>query len=665
MRKNNWRTLGVFAFFPVAMLAIFLCTPVALAGTETQITTNASDQMFPAISGDKIVWTDNRNGNRDIYMYDLTTNTETQITTNTSDQWSPRISGDRIVWQDGRNITNDIYMYDISSNVETRITTNFAGHYSPDIDGDKIVFEEDSDIYVYDISSQVKTLVTSAANSQYVPRISGDNIVWYDYRLGFASKPDIYLYNLISQTETQITSDGFAQEAPDISGNKIVWADRRGWNQNYDIYLYDLATRTETQISTNTMDQISPRISSDRVVWNDYRNLPHIYEYNLTNQTETQITVGATNHYHPDIDGDRIVWTDHRNGSADIYMYDLQPNVSPVAQIASVPVTILGQVTNLDASGSSDSDGTITNYHWDFGDNSSADGVSVNHTYTSAGAYQVILTVTDDGGATGTATTSVLVDTPPIATISPVATVALGQTTTLDGSGSSDLDGSIVSYAWDFGDGSVGSGVTTSHVYADSGTYQITLTVTDNHDATSTATVSVRVNALPIASIAPIRTVIVGEATVLNASGSSDPDGTIMSYVWDFGDGSTGGGATMNHTYVAAGTYQAILTVTDNDGATATAVGSAVVQTPAQAIDDLIDLVQSMNLAQGIANSLDSKLQNASDALSAMNAGSTNSAIGKPQAFINAVQAQSGNQLTLEQANQLIVAANRIIAAIN
>lgn len=485
----KFESIGIFV---IAIMAIFLCTPVALAGTETQITTNTSDQMFPAISGDKIVWTDNRNGNRDIYMYDLTTNTETQITTNTSDQWSPRISGDRIVWQDGRNITNDIYMYDISSNVETRITTNFAGHYSPDIDGDKIVFEEDSDIYVYDIPLQVKTLVTSAANSQYVPRISGDNIVWYDYRLGFASKPDIYLYNLISQTETQITSDGFAQEAPDISGNKIVWADRRGWNQNYDVYVYDLTTKVETQITSNVQDQIVPRISGGKVVWTDYRNsAPGVYVYDLATQSETN--VGAFDASYADISGNRIVWMDQRNGNFDVYLYDLNPNVAPAAQIASVPVATLGQPTNFDASGSSDPDGTIASYHWDFGDGSSADSTTANHVYTSAGAYQVTLTVMDDDGAADTETVSVTVNAPPVAVIAPVSNIALSEEATFDGSGSYDPDGTIVSFSWDFGDGTMGNGDVVTHTYAAEGTYQVTLTVTDTDGASHPVSISVDV----------------------------------------------------------------------------------------------------------------------------------------------------------------------------
>ena len=94
------------------------------------------------IYGDRIVWQDNRNGNFDIYMYNLSTSKETQITTNESIQWCPSIYGDRIVWTDMRNGNwdiADIYMYDLSTSKETQITTNKSDRAYPVIYGDKIV----------------------------------------------------------------------------------------------------------------------------------------------------------------------------------------------------------------------------------------------------------------------------------------------------------------------------------------------------------------------------------------------------------------------------------------------------------------------------------------------------------------------------------------------
>ena len=156
----------------------------------------------------------------------------------------------------------------------------------------------------------------------------------------------------------------------------------------------------------------------------------------------------------------------------------------------------------------------------------------------------------------------------------------------LNASGSSDPDGTIASYAWNFGDGTTGSGAAVSHTYANAGTYTATLTVTDNLGATGTATKTVTVNApvnqaptallsaSPTSGTAPL-------AVALDASGSSDPDGAIASYTWNCGDGIIHTGVAHTHTYSAAGTYTATLTVTDNQGATGTATKTITANAPA------------------------------------------------------------------------------------
>jgi PKD repeat protein len=140
-------------------------------------------------------------------------------------------------------------------------------------------------------------------------------------------------------------------------------------------------------------------------------------------------------------------------------------------------------------------------------------------------------------------------------------------------SASTDPDGQIVSYAWNFGDGSMGSGVTTSHQYTAEGSFSVLLTVTDDAEATHTATRTITVTA-PSENEFPAADFTADPATGLpplmvsfDASGSSDPDGQIVSYDWDFGDGASGSGVTVSHEYTAAGSFTASLLVTDNDGA--------------------------------------------------------------------------------------------------
>jgi PKD repeat protein len=154
-----------------------------------------------------------------------------------------------------------------------------------------------------------------------------------------------------------------------------------------------------------------------------------------------------------------------------------------------------------------------------------------------------------------------------------------------DGSGSNDPDGTIVSYLWDFGDGSTGTGARPSHAYTAIGNYTVVLVVTDNDGATAYAETSASIgtianrgpNAVPGG---PYRG-HVGQAIQFDGSGSEDSDGTIVSYLWNFGDGTTGTGVNPSHTYTAVGQYTVTLTVTDDDGATHTyATTSSIPNTP-------------------------------------------------------------------------------------
>jgi PKD repeat protein len=154
-----------------------------------------------------------------------------------------------------------------------------------------------------------------------------------------------------------------------------------------------------------------------------------------------------------------------------------------------------------------------------------------------------------------------------------------------DASSSRD-DGQIVAYRWDFGDGSAqGSGVRVSHTYTRSGTYGVTLTVTDDRSlsASTTSFVSVSASSNPTASftVSP-GSAGVGESVFFNASASqASPGRVLVDYEWTFGDGGRGGGRTTSHAYSAAGSYTVTLTVRDDIGKTGTTSQQVLVGTGA------------------------------------------------------------------------------------
>ncbi len=156
------------------------------------------------------------------------------------------------------------------------------------------------------------------------------------------------------------------------------------------------------------------------------------------------------------------------------------------------------QVT-FDASSSQDPAGPIQEYLWDFGDNSEVvTGVRVTHTYQHSGSYLVTLVVTGPSGV-GRATVWIHVDnTPPVASFTfwPPDPFR-GEEIQFDATASTDVDGEIVSWEWDFGDGSSAEGSTVSHAYASGGTYTVTLTVTDDNGAQDSITKEIEVSSCP------------------------------------------------------------------------------------------------------------------------------------------------------------------------
>ena len=266
-------------------------------------------------------------------------------------------------------------------------------------------------------------------------------------------------------------------------------------------------------------------------------------------------------------------------------------NQPPVADPNGPYNGTVGIPVAFNGNGSNDPDGTIVQYDWNFGDGTVANnaGPTPSHTYAATGMFTVSLTVTDDAGATDTATTTaniVAAAQDPIADPNGPYSGTTNVALTLNGGASFDPDGgAITQYDWDFGDGNAVS-VTTptvSHTYNAAGTYTVTLTVVDDEGATSapattTAAISdAPANQPPVSDPNGPYTGTAGSAVNFNGSGSSDPDGTIVSYAWDFGDGSSGTGVTTTHTYAAAGMYTVSLTVTDNDGATGTASTEATI----------------------------------------------------------------------------------------
>jgi PKD repeat protein len=283
----------------------------------------------------------------------------------------------------------------------------------------------------------------------------------------------------------------------------------------------------------------------------------------------------------PDIYSVSLVVTDD-DGLTDIAASTVEITgviITPPVADPNGPYTgTIGSPVTFDGSGSVDPDGTILSYDWDFGDGNTGTGVSPTHVYASIGAYTVSLSVTDNDGATDSATTAAditeVINTPPVADPNGPYSEIPFSPVSFDGSGSFDSDGTIVSYDWDFDGGITGTGINPTHEYTSPGIYSVTLTVTDDDGATDSAITTAIISTIvpPVSDPNGPYTGIALFALTFDGSGSYDSDGTIVSYDWEFGDGNTGTGVSPTHTYASTGTYSVLLSVTDNDGITNSAL---------------------------------------------------------------------------------------------
>lgn len=272
-------------------------------------------------------------------------------------------------------------------------------------------------------------------------------------------------------------------------------------------------------------------------------------------------------------------------------------NTAPTASFTvsatsgEAPLTV-----NFSAILSTDSDGIIVKYEWDFGDGGSGSGKSASHTYAAAGTFTAVLLVTDDNGAQATAQKTITVSaatggstggTGPTASFTATPLVGASPlTVTFNASASAYAGHAITYYSWNFGDGVTGTGITTRHTYSPSttNTYHVVLRIiaSDNTEGTATKDITVTVSSPTPPSTAPTATFTANPTTetapgeiALDPAASSAASGhSISTYVWNFGDQSSQTlttATTVNHVYYtaqASHNFTVTLTVIDDQGMT-------------------------------------------------------------------------------------------------
>ena len=285
----------------------------------------------------------------------------------------------------------------------------------------------------------------------------------------------------------------------------------------------------------------------------------------------------------------------------------------PVAAVDGPYDGTTGTPVAMSGGQSTDPEGDALSYAWRFGDGETAIGKNVSHAYASRGTFNVRLIVTDIHNLSDTVNTTASITARPVAaTDGPYIGIA-GDPVTMSGARSTDADGDALSYAWSFGDGATGSGENVSHTYSGSGRFTVRLIVTDTRGHADTVNTTVTITSRPVARTNGPYSGIEGESVAMSGSQSTDADGDALSYAWRFGDGGTGSGENVAHTYSRGGTFEVRLIVTDTRGLADTVTTNATIATWSQATGNAAVMVGQLKAAgkitAGDAKWLENKLE--------------------------------------------------------
>ena len=504
-----------------------------------------------------------------------------------------------ITWDfgDGSDVISTNYSAESTPNTETQSHTySQDGTYTATVtvtDSDGAITESTIDVTINNTAPVIESLIGDAeinegdtAQFNATASDAGNDELTYTWDLGNGAEiigqsvEAVYLDNGIYEVTLTVTDT----EGDSISSNLTITvnnvapvieliddiAGNEGESVEFNFNFSDVGILDTHTVTWDFGDETEPvTIESDRSA------IAHTYADN--GDYEAVLTV-----------------TDNDGAITSINISVAITNVAPVIESLTGDTAINeGDTANFSAIASDPGDDELT-YTWNYGDGETGTGAGNSHTYIDNGDYTVTLTVDDgDGGITTENLTIVVNNVAPVIDSIEDKTSNEGQEVQfkLNFSDAGILDTHTVE--WDFGDGSElleidGDTSTVSHVYADNGIYTATITITDKDGATASQDIRVTVN-----NLAPVIESLIGDTainegdTATFSAIATDAGNDELTYTWDFGDGETGTGADISHTFTSNGDYPVTLIVRDSDGASTSQTLDVTVSNVAPVIESL------------------------------------------------------------------------------
>ncbi|MBN1193847.1 MAG: hypothetical protein JXA08_00630 [Methanomicrobiaceae archaeon] len=351
MAHNGMKWLVIAAL----LLSISGTGVTATAGENSQhnatlIDTENVGAYDLAIDGDYVVWSslqhpyDPREHRREqdygVNLYDLATGEMTLLSANPANQNSPVISGDRVVWEDDRTHGTtgiDLYLYNITSGTETPVCTRPGDQQFPVISGDIIAWQETPSrqtgrIYYYSIPAGTEAaILTDQLQSR--PFVAEDCIF---YIAGSGAERGIYRYGVPSGIESPVFMTNAILQILDVTGDRIVWLESTSgipWQLN-EIHLFNCSTGEDSVVIADPVPKKNADMDGTRIVW-EYSERGSPFEHNGSDIYCTELTrgesfplyVGRGNQVHPAISGDQVVWFNFHPEEQGLYLYEFEPEV--------------------------------------------------------------------------------------------------------------------------------------------------------------------------------------------------------------------------------------------------------------------------------------------------------------------------------------------------